>query len=138
MSAAFAAALCIPYCALKREHAIMDIILSHLPLKLRWALQSISGIINAGFMALMMYAGSRYAYEKTLVFEKARSSGMPVWIFRWVWVLGMALVALALVLETIDFVRNLLGRKAYNSLEDPKEGAGDERAGDIEGIHNGI
>jgi len=130
LSAAFASALSIPYCALKRNHSVMDIVLSKLPKKLRAFFEAFSGIISSAMIIIMIYAGGKYAAEKTRVFEKTLSSGMPTWIFRWVWVLGITLVLLALLLETIDFFRVLLG-KQVDSTFDPEEapeltdGAGD-------------
>ncbi len=121
LCAAFAAALSIPYTALKRDHSIMDILLAKFPPKLRAILETSSGIIGFAMIFLMMYAGGSYAFEKTQVFEKTVSAGLPTWIFRWVWVLGMALILVALAFEIIDHVRKALGKKVYLSLDEAED-----------------
>lgn len=114
LSAAFAASLSIPYCALKRNHTVMDIVLAKLPDKARKCSEAVSGVISTAMLGLIVYAGGKYAWMKSLIRESTSSSGMPTWIFRWVWFLGMAIMTVAFILETIDFIREVRGETVYS------------------------
>ena len=118
LSAAFAASLAIPYCALLQDHTVMDLVLGKMPAGMRKISESISGIISIGIIFLLIYAGGKYAYTKTLVFEKTLSGNLPTWIFRWVWVLGMVLLACAIIIETIDFVRLAMGKQVFTIFDE--------------------
>ena len=118
LSAAFAASLAIPYCALWQDHTVMDLVLGKMPQKMRKISETISGAISTGIIFLLIYAGGKYAYAKTLVFEKTLSGKLPTWIFRWVWVFGLVLLALAVIIETIDFIRMAMGKEVATIFDE--------------------
>lgn len=133
LCAAAVASYSIPYATFMRQHSNMDTILSRLKPGARAVSEAVSGIITLLIMVFAVYACTLFAYSKTLVMETTTSSHMPVWIFRWLYVVGLLLTMLAAGLEMIDMFRTARGVTVINSREEMKaltEGSIAEKEGE--------
>lgn len=121
LCAAGVASFAIPYATLKGAHSTMDIVTSHLSVRLRAACEALSGVITAVIMGFTVYILGSYAYQRTLVLESTTTSKLPTYIFRWIYALGMLLTLLAVILETVDRFRTAAGQTVVTGLEEGEE-----------------
>ena len=124
LCAAGTASFAIPFATFKSAHSQMDIITSHLKPKKRAVSEGISGIFTMVIMLFTVYVLVVYAYQRTLVMETTTTAGLPTWIFRWLFAVGMLITTIAAALEMIDCFRIAAGKEVVRSLEET-EGAGE-------------
>lgn len=118
LCAAATASFAIPYATFTRGHSNMDTILALLKPRVRAGSEAIAGVLTLITMVFTIYCVALYAYNKTMVFESTTSAHLPIWIFRWGYVIGLVLTTIASVLETIDMFRIAAGRKVVNTQEE--------------------
>ncbi|MFV0363456.1 MAG: TRAP transporter small permease subunit [Suipraeoptans sp.] len=122
LCAAGAASFTIPYVTLQSGHSNMDTIISRLSKRVRSGSEALSGTIAICAMLFTVYTITTIAYQKTLVLEATTSSGMPIYIFRWLYVLGMVITTIAAIIEVIDLVRIAVGKQVVRNSEELEEG----------------
>ena len=113
LCAAGAASFTIAYATLKSMHTTMDTILGKLPPRVGGTLQGISGILSTVILVFTIYSVGVYAVQKTLVRESTTTSGMPTWIFRWIYIFGLVVTLIAGIIESIDMFRRAKGETVY-------------------------
>ena len=99
LCAAGTASFAIPYATFKSAHSQMDIITSHMKPRKRAVFEGISGIFTMIIMLFTVYVLISYAYQRTLVMETTTTAGLPTWIFRWIFAIGMLITLIAAVVE---------------------------------------
>ena len=112
------ASFAIPYATIKFAHTEMDIITSHLKPKTRALLGFISGIITVIVMAYVCYMLYDYAIIRTVSHEVTTTNHLPVWVFRWLFAIGMTLTGLMASVDMIDDLRIALGKTVYKTQEE--------------------
>ena len=130
LCAAGTASFAIPFATFKSAHSQMDIITSHLKPKKRAVSEGISGIFTMVIMLFTVYVLVVYAYQRTLVMETTTTAGLPTWIFRWLFAVGMLITTIAAALEMIDCFRIAAGKEVVRSLEEKNALEGTEGAGE--------
>ena len=125
------ASFAIPFATFKAAHSQMDIITSHLPKRTRAGFEGVSGIITMVVMLFTVGVLLMYAYDRTLVMETTTTAGLPTWLFRWIFAIGMLITLIAAVVEMIDMFRIAAGKNVVLNSEEQAslEGSGLEAAG---------
>jgi len=121
LCAAGAASFTIAFASLKSMHTTMDTVLGKLPPRVRGALEGISGIISMVILLFTIYSVGVYAIQKTLIRESTTTSGMPTWIFRWIYLFGLTVCLIAALIETIDMFRRAKGETVYLNSDEVAE-----------------
>lgn len=112
------ASFAIPFATFTASHSQMDIITSHMPKRMRGWFEGISGIITMVVLVFTVAILVMYAYDRTLAMETTTPSGLPTWIFRWLFAIGMLATLVGAALEMIDMFRMALGKNVvFNSAE---------------------
>ena len=121
LCAAGAASFTIGYASLKSMHTTMDTVLGKLPARVRGFCEGIAGIISIVILLFTIYSVGVYAIQKTLIRESTTTSGMPTWIFRWVYIFGLTVCLIAAIIETIDMFRRSKGETVYLNSDEIAE-----------------
>lgn len=117
LCAAGVASFAIPYATLKSAHSAMDIITSHLSVRVEAACEAISGVITSAIMTFVVFVLVKYAYQRTLVLETTTTSKLPTYLFRWIFAAGMLFTLIAAIIEMIDMFRIAAGKSVVRSQE---------------------
>ena len=118
LCAAGCASFAIPYATFKRGHANMDTILTKLKPRTRGMSEGLAGILTMCTMLFTIYAVTYYAIMKTKVMESTTTSGLPTWIFRWLFVIGLILTTIAAAIEMVDAFRLMKGVDVIGTSDD--------------------
>jgi len=121
LCAAGAASFTIGFASLKSMHTTMDTVLGKLPPRIRGLLEGISGILSTLILVFTIYSVGVYAIQKTAVREATTTSGMPTWIFRWIYLFGLVVCLVAGVIESIDMFRRAKGETVYLNSDEVAE-----------------
>ena len=121
LCAAGAASFTIGYATLKSMHTTMDTVLGKLPPRVRGLMEGISGILSTLILVLTIYSVGVYAIQKTAVRESTTTSGMPTWIFRWIYLFGLVVCLIGGIVESIDMFRRAKGETVYLNSDEVAE-----------------
>ncbi len=121
LCAAGAASFTIGFATLKSMHTTMDTVLGKLPPRIRGLMEGISGILSTLVLCFTIYSVGVYAIQKTAVRESTTTSGMPTWIFRWIYLFGLVVCLIGGIVESIDMFRRAKGETVYLNSDEVAE-----------------
>lgn len=118
LCAAGIASYSIPYTTFNRGHSNMDIIISKCKPRTRGMSEGISGIVTIAVMVFTIFAVTKIAIMKTQAMELTTSAHLPTFVFRWLYIIGLALTLFAAALEMIDMFRVAFGKNVLTTQEE--------------------
>jgi len=107
---AVVAAIGIPYGAREKRNVVVDVIVSHLPPRMRGFFDAVTFLVSlmvVGFLVYVAFKEARYAAsfgESTLVVSAPTSP------FKYIWAIGLLLLFLVLMREIVRAIRKAAKR----------------------------
>ncbi len=118
LSGAGVAAFTIPYATIKHAHTEMDIITSHLNVRVKNALEGLAGLITVAVMVFTVAMLISYAYQRTLTLETTTPNHLPQYLFRWIYAVGMLFTLIMAFVDMVDCFRVALGQRVCRTREE--------------------
>lgn len=97
----------IGYCAVKQGHISVDIFFKYLPRRVRVIIDICTNILGIGIWAAVAWMGVEYAQIQWANEEKTAIMHWPIPPMRYVFVLGVIILVLALVVDLRNLFREL-------------------------------
>jgi TRAP-type C4-dicarboxylate transport system permease small subunit len=95
----------VAYCGLVKGHVNIDLILPKLPERARVIINSVTSLASLAVLSVIVWRAALMVVDSRTSGEVSRDSlAMPVWPFRTVLVIGIAMFCLVLVIEIVHLV----------------------------------
>lgn len=90
----------------KRQQIVVELFTELLPPRVLALLDGVVGVVGCVFIAGVTWFSAKLAWNQTLIWEAAPSmtAPVPIWPVRWMLVLGWALLALHLAVQTAAYL----------------------------------
>jgi len=106
------------YVALQRGHINVTLFTQRLSTRIQTALDAVVLLLAAMVFALLTYSSFGLAWKWFLIREvRLGAFPWPIWPFRFLFVVGMGLIALQLVFSVITLIRVMLGKEEFQAVE---------------------
>lgn len=99
------ASFCIGYCAIKKSHVVVSIVIIRLPERVRTLFYIITTTIAIGLWALIIWKGAVFAWQHLVKGEVTTIMRWPIYPMRFVFVLGAIILCLVLITDLLKAVR---------------------------------
>jgi|YelNatPaOPRAMG01_1025707.scaffolds.fasta_scaffold17180_4 TRAP-type C4-dicarboxylate transport system permease small subunit len=104
-----AVAFGLTYTEFYQAHTRVDLFTSKMPKKMRLCFEYFSNFLSGVYWSIIVYATAKITVEKAALGEKTDLLKISIIPFRVVWLIGLILVVLLVVLNTLKAKKTILG-----------------------------
>jgi TRAP-type C4-dicarboxylate transport system permease small subunit len=103
-----AVAFCIVYATMEKSHVVVDLVINHIPQKIRSVLGIISSFIGLATWIIIAIANIGFTKQQWILGEITDILEIPITPFRCIWIFALIIIILLIVLQLIESLRKVV------------------------------
>lgn len=109
--------LCLAWTQRQKANIAVDLFVDKLPAAPRTAMAVLNNLVAMGIIAVMAYGVYKVSSTTGAMRETTDTLRLPLYPFRWLLAFGFALLALQLLVDTINALRGAPGRSNHEEVQ---------------------